>query len=250
MRKFSTSAALLALLQTVGAAGAPILGVTASTTNGTNAGNILNTANGSGLNGGQLPTSTHNAPVVANCWQTDVATGTINLTFALNGLFDVSGMAVWNANGTFGQSSRGIRGVTVLSSVGGLIFNPILGAPAVFSQGPASAPSSAEVFAWTPVTATHVRFLVSSNYGSPLTLFNEALFDGSRPAAAPEVNRDGALVPLFMVCLVLLGVAPNGRPRIAHCKPPARGSCYLGRDEVIQRNHGYQHTVPIDFLTA
>lgn len=180
----------------------PIVGVTVSSTSSTFAGNIQNTANGSGLLPGQVATATHNQSGGTISWQTFDTINTVNLTFNLNGLFSLAGMAVWNATWVF--NTQGIQGVVVSSSTDGVLFNPIVGAPSSFAQGSGlSGTSLAEIFTWAPVAATHVRFNVATNHGGPNLVFNEVLFD-QVAVGAPEIGRQGALVSLSIVALTCL----------------------------------------------
>lgn len=185
--------------------------MTASTTSSTTGGNIVHTANGSGLVPGQVATATHATSGTTNSWATLDDPATVNLTFNLNGSFNLAGMTIWNAN--FFDNFRGIQAVSVLSSVGGLVFTPIVGAPMSFAQGPEAVPSAADgTFAWAPVTATHVQFLVGSAHeGGAGIVFNEVLFDGAASAPVPEMGLIGAMAPLTIACLSLLILGSRGK---------------------------------------
>lgn len=189
MNSFLTIAAStlgLALLAPTAQA-ALISGVTASTDMGAfpSPFNILNTVNGSGF-AGNNPTLSglHAVSSTDNAWRSSVLTPTGTITFDLGATYDVDGFSFWNFNGSF--HSMGIRGVTVQSSTDGSSFSTIPGAPTEFARA-IGGPLSPEQFSFsTPVTASHVRFVVGSNWGDPdFTGFSEVQFDGS-PAAVPE----------------------------------------------------------------
>lgn len=183
------------------ASAAPILGVTASTPNGTAAGTIDNVVNGTGLIGGIQPTSLHSQSGTNTAWLSSATGANSQLDFDLGDLYSLSGMAFWNANGSF--VGRGIQTVQILSSVDGLVYSVIAGSPTAFAQVPA-APSPAEIFSWTPVVARFVRFDVGSTFDTNGSLVNEVLFDGS--AVAPELDSSTALMPLSLMCLGLLSL--------------------------------------------
>ena len=176
-----------------------ITGVTASTDMGTLGGFVdLNaTVDGSGLPGDTPAlTGTHAAFTSSppNTWLGSSVTG--NITFDLGGSFDLAGFSFWNYNGT---NTAGIQNVTVQSSTDGVIFTDIVGAPTVFAIGNSSAPQDPELFSFTPVTTSFVRFVVGSNYGSGAgTGFAEVQFDGT-PAATQTTPEPGVLLGLLAV---------------------------------------------------
>ena len=70
--------------------------------------------------------------------------------------------------------------MTVKYSTDGNTFTTITGAPTQFAIGANAAAEPPEQFSFSPVVASHVQFVVSSNHGSPLaTGFSEAQFDGT-----------------------------------------------------------------------
>lgn len=189
------------------ASAAPILGVTASSPNGNSGGVPANVVNGSGLIGGLLPTSQHSQSGTNNAWLSAANAANSQLDFDLGGLYSLSGMAFWNANGAF--VGRGIQTLQVLASTDGLSYSVIAGSPGSFAQVP-TAPSSAEIFSWTPVLARFVRFDVITTYNGNGSLVNEVLFDGTE--IVPELNGSTALMPLSMI---LLGLLSLKRHRVA-----------------------------------
>lgn len=181
------------------ASAAPILGVTASTPNSTAAGDPANVVNGTGLIGGIQPTSQHTQSGTNTAWLSGASAAASQLDFDLGDSYMLGGMAFWNANGAF--AARGINGVQVLSSLDGVTYNAIAGSPTSFAQVP-TAPSSAEIFSWTPVLARFVRFDVLTTYNGNGALVNEVLFDGTQ--VVPELDGSTALMPLSLLCLALL----------------------------------------------
>lgn len=210
IRFLSTLALLVGLPLTTSAA--PILGVTASSATPTTFGATSNLVDGTGLIGGQLASSLHAQSVPANAWQSFVAPSTVELTFDLHGLYDVFGMAVWNASGVVNRV-QGIRSLTVSSSTDGVSFVPIVGAPALLAQGAVAGSSAASgLHSWAPVSATHLRFSVGSNFGSVGAdgiIFNEVLFDGL--STAPEVDPGQSWLPLAALVGLLMVVGDRRR---------------------------------------
>ncbi len=180
------------------AAAVPILGVTASTPS-TAAGDIANVVNGTGLSGGQLPSSLHAQSGTNTAWLSGATGANSQLDFDLGDLYALAGMAVWNANGSF--SSRGINTVQILFSTDGVNYNTIPGSPTAFAQMPV-APSAPEIFSWSPLVARFVRFDVGSTFDTNGALVNEVLFDGTLPV--PELDGTTALAPLSLMCFGLL----------------------------------------------
>ena len=166
-----------------------ISGVTASTDMGAAlTTSLVYTLNGAGLPGG-IP-SLSGDHVIADTdysWLGSVGILTGQITFDLNGSYSLGGFSFWNLNGPMGSSLSGIRMVTVQSSTDGSSFYDILGAPTEFARG-VDGPQPPEVFSFpTPVTASHVRFVVGSNWGAEyVTGFSEVQFDAASPAAVPE----------------------------------------------------------------
>ena len=205
------SAASVAALTVVGLAALPqaaqaqrISGVTASTNMGTRPGgaSLANTVNGTGLDSPSL-TANHISggldPTVL--WATPNGTLTGLLEFDLGGLYNVSGFSFWNFR-TFGTNA-GIRGVDVAFSTNGVDFSSALGTPTEFAQASlASATNAPEIFSFSPVSATHVRFTVTSNWGNlALTGFNEVGFSGtaSTPSSVtPELPGAMQLLPALL----------------------------------------------------
>ncbi|WP_309743843.1 PEP-CTERM sorting domain-containing protein [Chamaesiphon sp. OTE_20_metabat_361] len=118
-----------------------------------------------------------------NAWYGSPDTGNL-ITFNLNGTYSLAGFSLWNFNGI---NTIGIKGVNVLSSTDGTNFTAVAGAPTQFAIGADKASESPEVFSFTPVTATYVRFQVLSNYSDPTyTGLSEVQFDSASATAVPE----------------------------------------------------------------
>lgn len=228
MSQWLSMVALLLGLTTLCANAVPILGVTATSATPTTFGTTSNIVDGTGLTGGQLASSLHAQSIPANAWQSFVAPSTVELTFDLHGLYDVVGMAVWNASGVVNRV-QGIRSLTVSSSTDGVTFVPVVGAPTLLAQGAVAGSSAASgIHSWAPVSATHLRFSVGSNFGSVGVggiIFNEVLFDGL--AAAPEMDPRQGLLPLFTAILLLM-VAGDGRLRSLSGKAKVTGGFGTG----------------------
>jgi hypothetical protein len=180
-----------------GARAARIPGVTASTNMGSSIGyNLVNTVNGAGLPGNLPSLSGHHAATnTNNAWLSTRTTGTI--TFNLNGTYSLAGFSFWNT-----EFNDAINGVTVQSSSDGVNFSPIAGAPTQFLFG--IVPIAPQIFSFSPVTASFVRFVVVSNYGeSRFTGFAEVQFNSfdAPPTSTPE---PGTVLGLLAIGGVLL----------------------------------------------
>jgi len=188
---------------------AVITAASASTNMGSGSGTSLNnTINGAGLSSFPSLTATHGPTSPSNSWVSGVAI-TGNIDFNLGGSFLVDGFSFWNQNagGPGVAGSTGIQNVVVLSSVDGSTFTSIAGAPSIFSQVTGSSILPPEIFSFTPITASHIRFQVGSNYGdSEQTGFAEVAFSGSPAASSPVPEPSTfALLGIGAVCLIGYG---------------------------------------------
>jgi hypothetical protein len=177
----STAALSLMFGVAQNAQAALITGITASTDMGSNGTNIINTVNGQGLpsNTPSL-TGAHQTATGGNAWLGNQSTG--NITFNLNGSYSLTGFSFWNLNNP--GNTAGIKDVTVQSSTNGTTWTTIAGAPTQFAIA-ANAPQSPEQFSFSPVTASFVRFVVSSNWGGSFAGFSEVQFHGT-PVPEPS----------------------------------------------------------------
>jgi len=111
----------------------------------------------------------------------------------------VDSFSFWNQNGGGPglDGSTGIQGVQVLTSIDGVSFAPLAGGPSVFARvSGASGPP--EIFIFAPVSATHFRFHILSDYGDTAeTGFAEVGFNN----AVPEPSTT-ALFTLIAAALV------------------------------------------------
>lgn len=160
----------------------------ASTNMGSGSGTFLvNTINGVGLTALDL-TANHASTIPSNSWVSIVATLTGNVTFDLGGLYSVDGFSFWNQNngGPGALGSTGINRVSVLSSLDGITFSFVPGAPVSFAQVMVSGPVGPEIFGFAPVLANFMRFEILSNHGfAGQTGFAEVGFNGVTEVPEP-----------------------------------------------------------------
>jgi F5/8 type C domain-containing protein len=141
---------------------------------------ILNTINGVGLTAPTL-TALHAGTRPGNSWVSAGGVRTGQVTFDLGTPYSLTGFSFWNQNagGPGPAGSTGIQGVAVLYSTDGVSFVQLPGAPGAFAQVSATGPVGPERFSFPPVTASFVRFQITSNYGDVNnTGFAEVAFDG------------------------------------------------------------------------
>ena len=166
--------------------------------------NIANTVNGAGLpsNTPSL-TGSHAAATVTNAWFGTALTG--NITFNLNGSYSLAGFSFWNFNRYL--FSWGIKDVTVQSSSDGTTWTTIAGAPVQFAIA-SNAPIPPAVYSFSPVTASFVRFVVASNWGSVNgTGFSEVQFNRT-PDQPPQLQS--VPEPSSLLALLAFGLAGVG----------------------------------------
>jgi len=185
-----------------------IVGVTATTTMGSGFGaSLANAVNGVGLSALSL-TATHAPTNPGNSWVSAPGIVTGSVTFALGSSYQVDSFSFWNQNGGGPGLSgiTGIQGVQVLTSTDGLSFALLPGGPSLFAQVPSMGGPS-EIFTFAPVTATHFRFNIVSNYGDAVqTGFGEVGFNA---LPVPEPAAVGLLISGLIVGL--LTAAKNQR---------------------------------------
>jgi len=166
----------------VGAQAAPITGVTATSAMGSGYGTSLSSmTDGSGLSS-YTAGATHATGSTGNTWvSNNHITGSV--LFDLGGIFDLSGMDVWNYNA---GNSFGVQRLSVLGSLDGTNFSVIAGSPGLFAIGASNVPELAEHFNFL-TTAAFVRFDIQSNYGGGAlaSALSEVMFDGA-PLQIPE----------------------------------------------------------------
>lgn len=155
-----------------------IPGVTASTTitgQSSPLWALNDTVNGKGLPGNTPSlTGNHLPSNTGNSWRSveslNPGAGD-NITFSLNGSYNLSGFTFWNLGGNGEALTRqGIKNVTIQYSNGGTTWITLSGAgvPSMFAQGTFGSPATSQTpqqFNFAPVAATHVRFTNLSNFG-------------------------------------------------------------------------------------
>jgi hypothetical protein len=136
---------------------------------------LTSTINGSGLDTFPSLSASHGGANPGTAFYATNGTGTID--FDLGGSYLVDGLSFWNANAT-GPPQTGIQDVIIYSSEDGVTYTAISDAPTVFTEAVGTT-SAAEQFSFAEVTASFIRFEVTSNYGSPdFVGFSEVAFSG------------------------------------------------------------------------
>jgi hypothetical protein len=136
---------------------------------------LTSTINGSGLDTFPSLSASHGGANPGTAFYATNGIGTID--FDLGGSYLVDGLSFWNVNAT-GPPQTGIQDVIIYSSEDGVTYTVISGAPTVFSEA-TSTTSAAEQFSFTEVTASFIRFELTSNYGSTDFIgFSEVAFSG------------------------------------------------------------------------
>ena len=188
-QKHAIAAALLAT--SCASHASVVTGVTASTNLGTNFGsNITHITDGTGLSSYSL-SATHNAGTTGNAWVGRSTVGTID--FNLHGSYALTTLAVWNLNANF--PSYGIKALTISSSIDGITYTSLAGAPTVFAMGASNTSELAEIFSLgVATTASYVRFSVASNYGGAAAAMSEVMFDTTPIATTVPEPASLALV--------------------------------------------------------
>ena len=161
------------------------------------------TIDGSGFNEvtGVHDTVTTNAWMVQGEYSSGTDTGPWDITFDLEGNYDLSSLKVWNWNEA-GSITAGAKDMEILvaSSVGGA-FTPV--ATVALAQAPGNTSYFGEDFALTGADDVRlVKFNITSNHGyaSSLMGLSEVRFDGV--AAVPEPSS-AALLGLGGLALIL-----------------------------------------------
>jgi hypothetical protein len=188
-------AMVVAALITGNAHAGYISGVTATTNIPIGTGDISHMTDGSGLSA--LSFSANHAPASAgNVWRGTGTSGSID--FNLHGLYNLDTLAVWNIKGAY---TRGVKDLTLFTSLDGLNYSPLTGAPTRFAIPPFVAGLKAEQFSFAPTTAAYVRFNITSNWGDAAIGLSEIAFGGT--PASTSVPEPSALA-LFGIAATAL----------------------------------------------
>jgi hypothetical protein len=155
-------------------------------------GEPIDTVNGEGLSEFPSTTASHASSVTENSlmW----FNGSNVIDFDLGGNFTVEGLAYWN--GTSDTSDYGVRDVIISSSIDGVNFTPITGAPTEFAEATLP-PNLAETFAFDAVNTAHIRIEALNNHGNfLLTIFSEIAFIGTAEPTENVINPISATTTL------------------------------------------------------
>jgi hypothetical protein len=146
---------------------------------------LANTVNGVGLSSVSL-TATHAATIPSNSWVSGTGILAGHVIFDLGATFLVDSFSFWNQNsgGPGLLGSTGIRGVQVDTSLNGVAYLPLLGAPTLFNQV-MTASAGPQIFTFTPVSARFFQFTIVTNWGDTgQTGFAEVGFNNAIPEPA------------------------------------------------------------------
>lgn len=134
------------------------VGVTASSTYSVY--NAQNLINDSGLSGGV------HSNLYTDMWMNDNTEppNGASVTFDLGGSFSITSAYIWQYN-LNAELDRGVSGFDILASPDGTNFAPITSATLTIAGGTSAEP--AQNIAFGSVTATHIRFSITSNHGDP-----------------------------------------------------------------------------------
>lgn len=117
-----------------------------------------------------------------NMWMSNTNDVTPTLTFDLGAVYDLTAARIWQYNATSIDLSRGVNGFNILSSQDDVTYTPVTSASLAVSPG---GPVPAQIVSFA-ATARYVRFVVTSNHGSPnYTGLSEVKFE---TAAAPAAD--------------------------------------------------------------
>lgn len=194
----------------------PISNVTASTDMGQfTSFNLQDTVNGSGLSEdapnskgkaieGKPASDTakntvqkHIPSGTSNSWFSNPAQSTGTIDFNLNNVYELTGFDYWNASGE--AAPNGIRNVTISTSIDGVNFTALEGAPTQFAQASSSTQTQLpQSFSWKSVRAQYVRLQVRSNFmgkSGSASGFSEIQFQTLSVPVIPAAADGGAIIP-------------------------------------------------------
>jgi hypothetical protein len=172
-----------------------IPGVTATTDMGNHAGgyDISHIIDGSGLSTPGSFTATHGFPFVSTSWVSSDNTTSGTITFDLHGSYSLGEMAVWNFD--YYAGSPGVKDLQVSTSTNGTSFSALVGGPTQFAFAPLNFNGeAAQIFTFAPVTASYVRFNITSTWGDSRVSLNEVGFGSTTAVAAVPEPEEWALM--------------------------------------------------------
>ncbi|NQX84962.1 MAG: T9SS type A sorting domain-containing protein [Flavobacteriaceae bacterium] len=129
--------------------------------------------NGTGLETFPSLSANHLSTTPLNSFIAVETTGYID--FDLGGIYDIDGIAFWNQNLGGPFTNMGVNSVTFLSSMDGVSYTEIPGAPTNFAEVMVGL-APPEVFNFTAVNAAFIRMVINSNHGGDNTGFAEIAF--------------------------------------------------------------------------
>lgn len=186
----------------------------------------VKTVDGSGLSdasivetGDPVPTTypTHDRDNNAGWFSDDnVDVSDHSITFDLDGLYELTGMYVWNWNFNGGgtQTNDGINDLILEFSNDGIDFSSIPTQSFSFAQATNSTDYAGEGHTLSPVTAGYVRFNIQSTFEHASGEIGKAAFAEARFEAVPEPTA------LVLVGVGLLAVLSLRRPSTISEDPP------------------------------
>lgn len=128
-------------------------------------------------------------------WFSTITTG--NFDFDLGGSFNIESFALWADPQNIGQ---GVNAFSLLADDNALFSSPQLLGNYNAVNGIPNATNFGQIFAFTPVVATHVRMQITSNHGSALTTgMVEAAFE----VVVPEPGSIGMVLGAGLGLLTL-----------------------------------------------
>ncbi|BDC50236.1 hypothetical protein F183_A25520 [Bryobacterales bacterium F-183] len=184
---------LTALILSAGTALAdPIIGVTA-----TSATTVCCSTSYSDIVNGRGLTSYTTAGIHDSRTDAILNSRTGNIDFDLHGTYWVGSIAVWNG-------SFGVKEFSLLYSTDGATFTPVSTGPHLLSLISLPTNTTAEVFNFAPVQATHMRMAILSGYSiTNNTTLKEVMFVSTAAPPPSTLPEGGGSVALLSTAVLL-----------------------------------------------